>query len=120
MAPSMDASSGSAAVKESKKAKALQYSVDVTANDDEYRKLTKTRDGKQTVKQIGVKTFYLQNGVWVDSTFDEKSKLTEVKLKFASNDYFDLANTEKDLATYLSVGKQVIVVWNNKVYRISE
>ena len=120
IAPSIGASSGSIAVKRSKKAKQQQYSVDVTANDDEYRRLTEKGDGTQTVKQAGIKTFYLENGVWVDSTFDEKSKLPEVELKFASNEYFDLANKEKDLATYLSVGKQVIVVLNNKVYRIME
>lgn len=120
IASSIGASSGSSAVKESKKAKAQQYSVDVTSNDEELRKLTKKDDGTQTIKQIGVKTFYLKNGVWVDSTFDEKSKLKEVKLKFASNEYFDLANKDKDMGTYLSVGKQVIFVWNNKVYRIIE
>ena len=120
IAPSISSSSGSSAVQESKKSRKLQSTVDVTSNDDEIMSITTKKDGTQTLKQIGVKTFYLENGVWVDSTFNEKSKLREVKLKFASNEYFDLANKEKDLATYLSVGKQVIVVWNNKVYRITE
>lgn len=73
---------------------------------------------QKTLRKIGTKTFYLENGVWVDSEFKEEAKLTEIKLKFASNEFYDLITKEKDLAQYFSLGEKVIVVWKGKVYRI--
>ena len=74
---------------------------------------------QKTLRKIGTKTFYLENGVWIDSEFKEESKLTEIKLQFASNEFFDLITKEKDLAQYFSLGEKVVVVWKGKVYRIS-
>ncbi len=73
----------------------------------------------KTLRKIGAKTFYLENGVWIDSEFKEASKLPEIKLQFASNEFYDLITKEKDLAQYLSLGEKVVVVWKGKVYRIS-
>ena len=111
---------GRIAVQESKKAKAQQATVDVTAGDDELIRLSTDKDGVRTIKKVGVKTFYLENGVWVDSIFKESSKMTEVKLKFASNEYFDLITKEKELAKFFSIGKKAVVVWKGKVYRVIE
>ncbi len=113
-------STGSTAVRESKKAAAQQAAVDVSAGDDEMIILSTDKDGVQTVKKVGIKTFYLRGGVWIDSTVDFVSNAKEIKLKFASNEYFDLVTKEKDLAKFLSVGKKVVVVWKGKVYRIIE
>lgn len=74
---------------------------------------------QKTLRKIGMKTFYLENGVWFDSEFKETSKMPEVKLQFASNEFYDLITKEKDLAQYFSLGEKVIVVWKGKVYRIS-
>lgn len=57
--------------------------------------------------------------MWVDSEFAEGSKLPEVKIKFASDEYFRLVAATPELAPYLSLGEQVVVVWNGKVYRIT-
>ena len=51
-------------------------------------------DGQTVVKKVGVKTFYLEDGVWIDSEFKETAKMPETKLQFASNDYFDLIAKE--------------------------
>jgi Ca-activated chloride channel family protein len=71
------------------------------------------------VKKVGVKTFYLENGVWVDSEFKEGSSMPEVKLKFAAEDYFDIVAKEKELAQFFALGEQVVVVWKGKVYRVT-
>ncbi len=113
-------STGASAVRDSKKAREQQATVDVTSANDEIIELSKDKDGIQTVKKVGVKTFYFENGVWVDSIFKETSKLTEVKLKFASNEYFDLITKEKDLAKFFSLGEKVVVVWKGRVYRVIE
>ena len=118
--PGIMDSTGALAVKESKKAKAQQNATVDVMSEDEMIILSKDKDGKQTVRKVGVKTFYLENGVWIDSTFKEASKLREVKLKFASNEYFDLINKEKELAKFFAIDKKVVVVWKGTVYRVIE
>lgn len=103
--------SGEQAVTASKDRKVKQEAEKVTAEDDEILK-------SNNVKKAGVKTFYEENGVWIDGEFKEETKLTEIKLKFASDEFFDLIAKEKDLAQYFSLGEQVVVVWKGKVYRI--
>ena len=78
------------------------------------------KNGAQTVKKVGVKTFYLKNGVWVDSNYDKTSGLRETKVKFASNEYFDLITKQKALAKYFAIGEKVVVVWNGRVYTVIE
>ncbi len=106
--------SGSSAVQESKKAREQQNSVvlDGVSEDNE---IIQTQS---TLKKVGVKTFYLENGVWVDSEFKEESKLNEVKLKAFSDEYFNFVKQDKDLAQYLAISDQIILVWKGKVYRI--
>lgn len=103
------ATSGDMAVKASKDAKA--------------KKEAEVLD-KQTsasVQNVGNKTFYMdENGVWVDAEFKAESKLPEVKLAFASKEFFDLIAQEKELAKFFSLGEQVLVVWKGKVYRITK
>ncbi len=111
-APAKMSATGQGAVQESKKAKDQQATVTVNAEDDETIKTG-------AVKKVGAKTFYLENGVWIDSEFKEESKLAEIKLSFASDAYFDLVGREKQLAQFFSLGEQVIVVWKGKVYRIT-
>ena len=106
---------GQGAVMASKDAKAKQESVTVTSEDDEFIKV----DGQLVVKKVGAKTFYLENGVWIDAEFKEEAKLSVTKLKFASNEYLDLVTKEKELAQFFSLGDQVVVVWKGKVYRVS-
>lgn len=106
---------GQGAVEASKDAKAKQEVVTVTSDENAF-----VIDGQVAVKKVGVKTFYLENGVWVDSEFKEEAKLPETKLAFASNDFFDLITKEKELAQYFALGEQVVVVWKGKVYRITK
>jgi Ca-activated chloride channel family protein len=72
---------------------------------------------------VGNKSFTNTNGaaaVWIDSEFSAEKHLSEVAIKFASDEYFQLVKNEPGLAQYLSLGENVIVVWKGKVYRISK
>lgn len=109
---SMRADSGAGAVTVSKDAKKMKEEVTLDGADDQV-----VRSGM--VKKAGVKTFYLENGIWTDSEFREEARLTEVRLSFASDAYFDLVAKEKELAKFFSVGEQVVVVWKGKVYRVT-
>ena len=112
-APMMRAESGAGAVALSRDAKKMKEEDKVSARDDQA-----VQAG--VVKRVGVKTFYLDNGIWIDSEFKPDAKLTEVRLTFASDAFFDLALKEKDLAQFFSVGEQVVVVWKGRVYRITK
>ena len=109
----MAMSTGALAVEASKDAKKLKEETKLDAEDD---KIIQTG----LVKKVGVKTFYLENDVWIDSEFKKESKLPEINFKFASSDFFDLITKEPDLAKFLAVGKRVTIVWKNKVYVITE
>jgi Ca-activated chloride channel family protein len=106
---------GEGAIKASKDAKKKQENVSIDEDNE-----AMTVQTNVSVKKVGVKTFYLENGVWIDSEFKEESKLAETKLQFASNEYFDLVTKEKELAQFFALGEQVIVVWKGKVYRITK
>ncbi len=107
-------SSGASAVKDSKKAreKSEAITLEEDKNDDEVKAMAKT------VRKVGVKTFYLENGVWVDSEFNEKSEKSETEIKAFSDEYFALVKADKDIAQYLALGERVVIVWKGKVYRI--
>jgi Ca-activated chloride channel family protein len=109
---SVTVQSGADAVTMSKKLKDMKEENSYRIENDE---IIKTG----SVRKVGIKTFYLENGVWVDSEFKETAGLTEVKLRFGEEKYFDLAASEKDLGQYLALGEQVIIVWKGKVYRIT-
>jgi len=64
------------------------------------------------------KTFYLKDGVWVDSVYQEGSPVREVK--FNSDEYFILLAAKPALAKFLSVGTKLIVVLDGVSYKIVE
>ncbi|HEX8638502.1 MAG TPA: hypothetical protein VF692_10595, partial [Pyrinomonadaceae bacterium] len=114
--PGLMSSSGQSAVVASKKAKEQQNSVSITADADETIRI----GSEISVRKVGVKTFYLENDFWVDSEFKAEAKLPEIKLKFASDEYFDLIGKEPQLAKFFALGEQVVLVWNGKVYRAAK
>jgi Ca-activated chloride channel family protein len=104
---SMKRNTGEMAVKESKKARAQQEVLRVEGEKSE------------TVRKVGGKTFYLREGVWVDSEFREDSRLPQTALTFGSEEYFALLKREPKLAEYFALGERVLVVYKNRVYRVT-
>ncbi len=109
---SADAVSGAGAVAKSILERDQRKKIQLDGKDDDV-----VRAG--TVQKIGIKTFYLENGVWIDSEFKEEAKMAETRLSFASEAYFDLAAREKEIGQYLSLGEQVVIVWKGRLYRIT-
>ncbi len=109
--------SGSGAVKMSVQQNRQQSNMSVAEVDgqEEERILIQNNVSNQFVAN---KNFYNQSSVWVDAEFKTEAKLPEVKLNFASNEYFDIINKEPDLAQYFALGQNVVVVWKGKVYRV--
>ena len=69
---------------------------------------------------VANRNFINQSGVWIDSDYSETARLPEISIKFASDEYFKLIEKERELAQYLSLGEQVVIVWKGKVYRITK
>jgi Ca-activated chloride channel family protein len=99
---------GEVAVRQSKRERAQQEAV-----RDE------TDAPSSSIRKVGDKTFYLREGVWIDSEFKAESKLPETALVFGDADYFDLLKHEPQLARFFSLGERVVVVFKGRVYRVS-
>lgn len=73
----------------------------------------------EVVKQVGDKTFYLSNGIWYDSQYDLKDKDKITKIKYLSDEYFDLIKQSPQVAKYLAVGEKMVVCFGDKIYEIT-
>ena len=119
-AKAMRDQNGAFAVQQSVQQNAMQANVSVYADkkkDAEKQVLVQNSVSSQFVAN---KNFQNQNNVWVDAEYSDAGKLPEVNVKFGSDEYFALINNERGLAQYLALGQQVVVVWRNKVYRITQ
>lgn len=119
-AKAMREKSGAGAVRMSIQQNTMQSNASVAA--DEAKEESEQIIVRNSVNNqfVANKNFINQSGVWIDSDFSETAKLTETSIKFASDEYFRLVTNEPELAPYLSLGYQVVVVWKGKVYRITK
>jgi Ca-activated chloride channel homolog len=75
--------------------------------------------GSPSVKTVDSKTFYLRNGFWTDSTYDQAKSPKAQEITFGTKEYFDLLKNVPGISKYLSVGRQVIVVHQGHTYKVS-
>ncbi|HEV7889782.1 MAG TPA: VIT and VWA domain-containing protein [Pyrinomonadaceae bacterium] len=104
------ATTGEYAVRESKRARAQQEVVRIDGKDE---------DASAAVSKVGDKTFYMRDGVWVDSEFKPESKLPETVVEFGGDEYFALIKREPQLARFFALGERVVVVYKGRVYRVN-
>ncbi|UCG50476.1 MAG: VWA domain-containing protein [Candidatus Latescibacterota bacterium] len=69
------------------------------------------------VRFVAGKAFYLSDGVWTDSEYEEDSSLVEVE--FMSDEYFDLLQKAPGIAKYLALGEEVIFVHDGVAYKVT-
>jgi Ca-activated chloride channel homolog len=77
-----------------------------------------TEPAVNPVQSIGGKTFLLQNGIWMDTTFAPDTMTTQ-KVVFLSDAYFDLLAAQPTLAEYFALGERVIVVLDDIAYEVT-
>jgi Ca-activated chloride channel family protein len=70
------------------------------------------------VKSVGLKTFYLKQGVWTDNEYRQDQTVIEVK-RF-SDAYFQLIHHSVVMGRYLALGDQVIVSLRGGAVKIGE
>ena len=71
------------------------------------------------VKYIDDKTFFYQNGMWIDTAF-EPGSADILKIGFGSQVYFDLIAARPSWGKYLALGNHLIFVAGDMVYEIVE
>ncbi len=76
-------------------------------------------EAAQVVRLVGSKTFLLQDGVWIDTTFDP-SRMETVKVGFGTDEYFDLLAARPEWGAYFALGARVILVAEGVAYEIVE
>jgi hypothetical protein len=85
---------------------------------EEAGEMDRPEELKDAVVYAGEKTFYLnEEGYYVDSEYNEDD-YTPIQIIYLSDEYFELIADIPDLADYLSVGEQVIVVYDGVAYQI--
>jgi len=72
----------------------------------------------QEVRYVGDKTFYLRDGFWQDSQFDESLALQTIP--FGSEAYFRLLREQPELGRYLALGRSVNLTHGGRQLRIDE
>ena len=102
------ANTGAVAVQQSKRAREQQEVLRVDKDSQ-----------SAAIKNAGGKTFYLRDGVWTDSEFKAGATVPETVVKFGSDEYFALLKQKPRLAEYFSLGEQVVVVLDGRIYRVN-
>lgn len=74
--------------------------------------------GGGAVQVVGHRAFLLQDGVWIETTFDP-STMTTIKVQFASDDYFKLLDLYPDLSGAFALGDRVITIANGIAFEVS-
>ena len=70
------------------------------------------------VRYVGDKTFYLRDGFWEDSEYDE-ARETHI-YRYGSETYFDLLRGRPELGRYLALGTNVVFTSGGRQFRIGE
>jgi Ca-activated chloride channel family protein len=97
-----------------KAVKAAQAVNDMKQEKKNLDDLSRRQD--QAIKNVGDKTFYKVGDRWIDSTLKADAK--PAKVKFLSDEYWELLKTHPELAKYQSIGSSMIVVLKNRVVEI--
>ncbi len=100
--------SGVVAVQQSKRAREQQQAERVD------------KDSSSLVQTAGGKTFYLREGVWTDAEFKLEARLPVSEVKFGSENYFALLKQKPRLAAFFALGEKVVVVFEGRVYRVTQ
>lgn len=100
--------SGKDAVKRAKEMSKLKQSL----------AMHEEKNDKGGIKIVEDKTFYLHNGIWTDSSFEQSKSPKPEMITFATDEYFNLLKRLPGIAKYLSVGKEVIINYKGHCYQI--
>lgn len=73
---------------------------------------------ERAIKYVGQKTFFLQEGIWMDSLFDPE-KMDPVLIEFGSSVYYEFLSARPAWGMYFALGEEVIFVEGEVAYQIT-
>jgi Ca-activated chloride channel family protein len=109
----LDADTGSQAVNNAAGTQSMFQQNTPTAPGE----LAASDEQLQKIAQRNNKTFYLQNGRWIDADYQEDNVIS---IKQYSQAYFDFVRTNAELGDYVALGGEVAINYDGKNYVISE
>lgn len=80
----------------------------------------KTQNMATQYRNIQGRAIYQNKGVWVDSEVVKVKNQSAKRIKFGSNDYFELLKNQPAAAEFLALGNQVQFVLEGTLYEIFE
>ena len=79
---------------------------------------TTTQVRSQEVRYVGDKTFFLRDGLWMDSQFDEGRE--SQTYRYGSSAYFDLLRQQPHLGRFMALGTAVMLRSGDEQIRIAQ
>lgn len=80
----------------------------------------KSQNFAENIKNIQGRAFYNSIGKWIDSKLQKKRYTENIRIKFASEKYFEFLNNSPGVSQFLSLGKNISFVYQEKSYEIYE
>ncbi len=68
------------------------------------------------IRRAANRTFYEQDGRWLDSAYDPTQET--VKVKAYSDEYFEFARRSRAVAQFLALGERVVFILDGKAYEV--
>ena len=75
-------------------------------------------ESERSVRHVGEKTFLLQDGVWIDTTFDAETMFAQ-QIGFGAETYFEILAARPEWGDYLALGERVIFVAEGAAYEVA-
>lgn len=66
------------------------------------------------------RAFFYAGDFWIDSKIQQNNNANVLQIQFASKEYFDFLNSEKEVTKFLALGRNVRFFWKDRVYEIYE
>ena len=87
------------------------------------RMYTVNEEGKklyssQQVRNIQGRAFYQSGEFWIDSDLQKQKPLQTIRIKFGSEDYFELLDDQRETSQYMALGQNVRFVHDQVFYEI--
>jgi Ca-activated chloride channel family protein len=95
--------------------KAVERAADQGAMAQAEAPAETSQESAGVVRIVGARTFVFSGGKWVDTAYDPQ-KMQSLKVKFLSDEYFDLLAEHPDLADAFALGQQVIAFSEGVAY----
>ena len=80
----------------------------------------RTQNLGQQVRNVQGRAFYQTGSTWVDSSLQSRKAAQVLRVRFASDRYFELLQKEKGIEQFLALGNNVRFFWRGQVVEVTD